>query len=1432
MKSRISIFVIFVILPWLTFAQGINYKIKYLTADNGLSRNLINYILQDSKGFMWFATNKGLDRYDGYEIIHFNNQNSNNHVRYQNVSCLEEDGNGNFWIGTENGLFFMDYKTGKIILASEKINTTLDFISHSINFIKKDDFGNLWIGYDNGLVKIDMTAEKSVNAEEIYKTKSPFSAVLFINNNIYLSSENKLFRLIKGSNGKYHLINGGENLENFQGLVNVLFSDNGLIWIGTSIGLYKYNPSTGDLKSYQHNPLINSSLSSGYISDIKKSQNGQLLVGTLIGLNIYDYTTDSFSRITASEQTDNGTSLNNNFISNIYVGKENIFIGTEKGGVNILTPDHSNFINTFHSNLDINSLSTNLVNAIYQDEFGDYWIGTVEGGLNVKRKNSQNFIHYYSELGNSNSLSHNSVSCITQDYNGDYWIGTWGKGINRLRKENRNNPVFQQFYVNNSSNSILNDFIAVIVSDSIKSGLWIGTRNGLDFFDLKSEKFIHVLTRLPIEKRMKFVTGMIIDSKQRLWIGTANGLFCVFLKNTDLSKNKIVYKHYQYELSNPSSLRIEKINCIQETKDGTIWLGSSGNGLYRLIEKEGRDEFENFDESNGLPDNLIYGILEDDAGKIWLSTDKGLCSFDPAKKNFISFTKADGLKSNQFYWDSYFKSKNGWLHFGSVEGYSSFDPLKLTSLSTANRVVITRVKILSMDVYPQNAIQSEKHLAFSNNTLEKITLNESEKNISIEFSALSYYLPEKIKYAYRLLGFDNSWTEISSERRFLSFTNLKPGQYKLQIKCNNPDGNWSEQITSVTIKVVPPFYKTWWFLLILTMSALYVAYRYYIYRINLFENQKQKLKKMVDERTIEIEKHKKQLEEQAIQLKNNMESLIEHQEEVSRQNETLKAQNQKITHQKEQLIALSKKVHEANVDKISFFTNITHEFRTPITLILGPVERSLKLSTNPKVIEQLNIVQRNSKLLLSLINQLMDFRKVDSNKMEIVKTQRNFIDFLENIILPFEDLAKDRNIRFIKHFRVHNPEFAFDADNLQKVIGNLFSNAIKFTPDYGAIYVSTFTYIDKKEAQEKLYFAIKDNGIGIPETDFEKIFDRFYQVKNVKAHSSSGQSGTGIGLYLCKKIIDLYHGKIDAKNNSAGGACFRFTIPIERTTNIVTTAKRPASTILEENIIIEETTFSTDKNKPLLLIVEDNADMRLYIKSILKYEFNIIEAIHGENGLDLTNRYQPDIIISDIMMPVMDGLEFCKNVKTNFATSHIPVILLTAKTAVNTQIQSFNLGADAFLVKPFDEELLKAVIKNLNEKKHRLQLNFAENMDVSSLNMAEESQDKKFIDKALKVMKENYTNPEFNVTEFIDAMGVSRSLLHKKLTHLLGQSASRFIRTFRLNIARELIIKSRENHSLNVSEIAYESGFNDPKYFTRCFTKQFGITPSSFLESE
>lgn len=690
-------------------------------------------------------------------------------------------------------------------------------------------------------------------------------------------------------------------------------------------------------------------------------------------------------------------------------------------------------------------------------------------------------------------------------------------------------------------------------------------------------------------------------------------------------------------------------------------------------------------------------------------------------------------------------------------------------------------------------------------------LHERDKSLNLEFVALDYDAPAFATYYYRLKGFDDKWVKVPVNRRLATYTNLRPGNYTFELRYA-PDGKHGlDQTTELHVVVAPYFYKTIWFILSLLVILSFIIYKVLVWRLNALKEQQKILHIKVEERTRELEEQKKLLSTQA--------------SELYRQNELLKQQNEKITKQKGQLIQMSKKVQELTVDKLSFFTNITHEFRTPLTLIVGPIERALKLSYNPQVIEQLHFVERNSKYLLSLVNQLMDFRKVESGKMEIVCNPGNFLKLINDLLIPFDAYASEREITIERRLRLPSCEIMYDEDAMHKVIVNLISNALKFTPSQGTITVYATTI--RQDETEKLFICIRDTGAGIPKEDIDKVFNRFYQSQNNTRSSVYGQSGTGIGLYLCKRIVQLHGGTICTKNNHGKGCSFRILLPLK----YADATALPAQTEQSEELITPKASLQSAGNGKLtILVVEDNKDMRDYIRSILAEYYNVLEASQGEEALVVLHSQNVDFIISDLMMPIMDGMELSRRVKADFSISHLPFLMLTAKTSNESRIESFRIGVDEYLLKPFDDTLLLARIANILENRKRFQEKFSYSMDVDALNIETESSDKKFLDKAMRIVKENYKNPYYEISDFIEAMGVSKSLMNKKMQNLTGQSAGQFMRNYRLNIARELIQRNQMTHNMNISEIAYEVGFNDPKYFTRCFTKHFEMTPSAMME--
>lgn len=1395
------------------------YNFSSLTMEDGLLHNFIDDIYKDSQGFLWLSTSNGLSRYDGYEFTHYNAKTTPVALKSNFISKVCEDNFNRLWIVSEGGVDVLDLATRQLVDIGKNNRQISEIFHRSTSGIYKDRKGNIWLSSMNNLICMQFRPNGSIERLSPLiqcreKSLQPIVAVTEINNEIWVGYNNHVYKLRKeGGNFKVASISEKLTFET-KARVQCFLKMNNEVWIGTNRGLYRYSRVNENIKRYRYNLEDETSLTQSYITDLAKTKDNELIIATLGGINFYDPMSDSFIRIAQSEDKIEN-SINCNFVNCMLVDRDIIWIGTEIGGLNRMTKRKLIIHNYVHARDNINSISKNAVNSIYEDDKSNLWIGTVEGGLNRKIKGTNDFVHYTFNPNNSSSLSHNSVSAIAQDGKNRLWIGTWGGGVNIMSLSSINSPVFKRYKVENTPN-LLNDFIGTICYDPINNGMWLGTSSGLLFYDLRKEKFLPI--KLDTDHVViKSMIGLLIDRQAKLWIGTSQGLIILDLLSFSKDHSSFEYRYYKNKLDDPSSSLIEKINCIHEDRNGTIWLGSNGYGLYKLVSRDNRGyKFICLDTEKGLSNNTIMGILEDVDGHLWLSTNNGISCFNPSTSIFKSYYKQDGLMGNQFYWNAYYRSKaDGRLYFGNLDGLIGVEPGKQRRDPLSHKVVLTKLKVLNEEAIP---LEKSSYLKQDISRTSCLYLHESDKSFSLEFSSLNYESPYKIKYAYRLLGFDDKWIEVGANRRFASYTNLRPGTYVFQVKHSIEDEVWSKDVTELTIVVEPFFYKTWWFITLFVLIVLFAVFRFYRYRIDTYKKQKALLKILVEDRTRELEGQKQILENQT--------------SELSRQNEILVQQNEKITRQKGQMVKMSKKVQEMTIDKLTFFTNITHELRTPITLIIGPIERALKLSNNPQVIEQLHYVERNSKFLLSLVNQLMDFRKIDSGNVEIVKNRGNFIQFLEGILVPFNAFAKERGITINKLFRLTSPEILFDEDSMRKVFTNLLSNAIKFTPDNGEITIYVAGIKEVSSDKEKLFFCIKDSGCGVPEDDLTKIFNRFYQSKQNQRFPVYGQSGTGIGLYLCKRIVQLHGGIIRARNNHKQGSSFRILLPLQRGEASVGLSENKQPIEFSVNDTTEMDENMNEKTKLTILIVEDNKDMRGYIRSILVEQYNVLEAENGQMGLDVLLNKQVDFIITDLMMPVMDGMEFSKKVKANFMNSHIPILILTAKSSTEKKIESFKLGVDEYLTKPFNEELLITRINNIIESRKHYQKQFNFNMDVNELNIDEESSDKKFLDKAVEIVKKNYKNSYYEVSDFIEDIGVSKTLLNKKLQTIAGQSAGKFIRNYRLCVARELILKNKETKNMNVSQIAEEVGFNDPKYFTRCFTKHFGIAPSAVLEEE
>lgn len=1366
------------------------FSLASITMNDGLPYNFVDDIIKSSDGYLWVTTyGGGVARYDGNEFVTFHtNATDKKRVLKSNfVEKLTEDAFHRIWMAGEAGIELLSTENLQILpAASLQSKQMMELMKLPANFLLTSRKGNLWICSRGQIYKV--TFHDTGKVEKVIQVSdTPLhergSVLAEIDGYIWFFHKGKLCRIREDVESMQEPQPVSVSLEiPPMDAVFCIYHCQNNVWIGTNNGLYCYDLTTDTSRFYFHDAHNPSSLSQNYITSITSMQDNQIIVGTLLGLNVFNASTSDFTRIQAGEVMEmHGLSCN--FINTLYTDNENdiVWVGTEIGGLSKMFSARLSVINYYHQPNQPGSLSRNPVNAIVEDEFHTLWVGTVEGGLNCHLKGSERFLHYTTDA--PACLSHNTVSVLVLDDKDRLYVGTWGGGVGWINRQ----PSAPKRYI---PLPLKDPFISSLAFDPVNHLLWIGTMGNLYVYNPADGSIVE-----PFSKESKAVVnqnalGMCITREKELWASSPFGLLRIDLEA--YGKGQLKYKKYVFKLDNPASERIERITSIFQSKDGTVWLGSNGNGFYKALHRGKEYQFMAFTKDDGLVSNSVRGILEDWYGNIWVSTDNGLSCFNVKEESFSNYSQIDGLVSDQFYWNagalSYDKER---LFFGSQKGLTEIHPMIETEHKCMYPLVFTHCKVFGQEVFPQSG---------------KIVMHESDKSLSIDFAALDYILAPQSQYSYRLKGFDDTWVTVPASRNNVTYTNLYPGKYVFQLQYA-PDGkHWLTRTAELTIVVRPYFYKTPWFLLSTLFILLFGGYRFLLWRYRTMKRQQNLLHQMVEERTSELEAQKKLLSNQT--------------QELSEQNKLLKDQNEKITAQKNQILEMSRKVEELTIDKLAFFTNITHEFRTPLTLIVGPIERALKLSYNPQVIEQLHLVERNSKYLLSLVNQLMDFRKVEEGHIKIATNYGNLKEFMSEIVPPFADYARSRGIDLQLYLHLSDPFLMFDEDVMRKIMTNLISNALKFTPKGGNIGIYVGTIGCQKE--KKLFISVRDTGKGIPENDMERIFMQFYQSDNQSLESVSGQSGTGIGLYLCRKLIDLLDGKIYAKNNRVKGTSFRILLPAvygDRQENLIPEVEK------------DDAVVDIPRNgRMTVLVVEDNKDMRDYIRSILIEYYNVLEASQGEEALGILRTSNVDFIISDLMMPVMDGMELSRRVKSDFSISHIPFLMLTAKTSDEARLESYKMGADAFLLKPFDENMLLARISNILENRKRVQQKFSIDMNTDSLEVEENSGDKKFLNKAMAVVKENYKNPDFEVSDFIEAIGISKSLLNKKMQSLTGQSAGQFIRNYRLNLARELLLRNRVNRTMNISEIAYEVGFNDPKYFTRCFTKHFNVTPSSLLE--
>ena len=1318
---------------------------SYISINEGLSQSTVFSIDQDKRGNMWFATYDGVNKYDGYAFtVYQHNEDDPNSIANDISRIVKTDSQGRVWIGTRDGL--SRYDEEKDIFQNffyEKNGKHLQ-----VNGIEEISPEQLLISTPEGLIMFDIKESKFIDDSFSTAMHKTIASTLYRQDDqIYIGTSTDglyTYSITQKTFEKVIPILGTKQIQ------AILQQSPTRIWVATEgAGLFLINPKTEEIKNYLHSPSNPKSISSNYIRSLAMDSQNRLWIGTFNDLNIYHEGTDSFASY-SSNPVENG-SLSQRSVRSIFMDSQGgMWLGTYFGGLNYYHPIRNRFKNIRNIPYK-NSLSDNVVSCIVEDKDKNLWIGTNDGGLNLYNPITQRFTSYtLQEDESARGIGSNNIKAVYVDEKKSLvYIGTHAGGLSILH---RNSGQVENFNQRNSQ--LVNENVYAILPDG-EGNLWLGTLSALVRFNPEQQSF----TTIEKEKDgtpvvSKQITTLFRDSHKRLWIGGEEGLSVFKQEGLDIQKASIL------PVSNVTKLFT---NCIYEASNGIIWVGTR-EGFYCFNEKD--KQIKRYNTTNGLPNNVVYGILEDSFGRLWLSTNRGISCFNPETEKFRNFTESDGLQSNQFNTASYCRTSVGQIYFGGINGITTFRPELLLDNPYTPPVVITKLQLFNKVVRPDD----ETGILTKNiSETKSITLKSWQTAFSIEFVVSNYISGQHNTFAYKLEGYDKEWYYLTDSRT-VSYSNLPQGTYQFLVKAANSDGKWNPIPTALEIIVLPIWYKTWWALLI--FFATFAGFITFVFRFFWMRKSM--------EAQLEIERRDK-----------------EHQEEI-------------------------------NQMKMRFFINISHELRTPLTLILTPLQEIINKISDRWTRNQLEYIQRNANRLLHLVNQLMDYRRAELGVFELKAKKGNAHQLIQDNFLFYDKLARHKKITYTLHSELEDKEVLFDANYLELIVNNLLSNAFKYTESGQSITVTL------KEENGWLLLQVSDTGIGIPINKQGKIFERFYQIE-------SEHVGSGIGLSLVQRLIELHHGRIELDSEENKGSTFSVYLPQDLSVykpselasndeqneeEQVYSTNSKAMYFIDTEKVENESVESGDKKRGTILIVEDNNEIRRYLSNGLADLFNTLEAGNGEEALEKLKDNEVDVIVTDVMMPVMDGIKLCKNVKQNIRTCHIPVIILSAKTDIKDQMEGLQMGADDYIPKPFSLAILTTKIQNMMRTRRRMLDKYAKSLEVEPEKITFNAMDEALLKRAMAIVEKNMDNIEFSTDEFAREMNMSRSNLHLKLKAITGESTIDFIRKIRFNEAAKLLKDGR----YTVAEVSTMVGFNTPSYFATSFKKYFGCLPTEYIK--
>lgn len=1366
----------------------------------GLPSSTVFAIHQDRFGFMWFGTREGLVRFDGYQVKQpWITDGSAPAILNRMITGIAEDDDGNLYVSVWGyGVYFYNQHLGKVSLLCESKGQAGGWCGRVWTIRLLLD-GSLLAGtLGDGLMIYDLSKGSWTKAETIWPILSKARNIRFVDSdslgNIWLASDELKICSLPKSGEKASLYDFEDRAAGTGRLIvhSMLISGSRLM-AATSGGLYACQfPQERWLKKIETIGFDMPDIRSLVCND------GKLWLGTDgKGLIVLDTKTGRSRQYTASGGEGD---LSSAVIFKIYQSRDgHIWLGTNKGGVNYVL-DAEPRLHLLPS-LFPQILRDKMVMALHHDRKGNLWVGTDGAGLYRVGGGKQDEVVRLLTFGKV-------IKAIFEDSRGNMYLGTYGDGMTVITTDGR----WLRF--KEKSRSLPARFNEVWAFAEDRDGLiWVGTLNGgIRLFDNRTMQFVGPEFSDQNDPTRNILVLTFHPQRNTILAGTLSGLYELSLSDGKVNQTLLA-------LSNKDIARDVEVKSLFIDERGSVWAGTRSQGLFVLNEK--LQPAVHLTKDNGLSSNTVASVRSDARGFIWVSGSSGLNRIDPSDMSVISYGGLDGLKVQEYLSESAELLHGGDLIFGGVYGADRIDPSKVKSKTFDAAVYFTGLFVMNEEVRPsdQEGALLMADIAFQ----PSIKLRHHQNTVTLEFIALNYAQPGRGNYAYLLEGFDKDWNIIGNQHR-ITFTNLDPGNYILKVKASNSDGVWSPNEASLKIVVIPP----WWQMLFarLGFAALmigFVAFMFYR-RLLLEARRRQELEWLVKLRTQQLEQEKSNIENQNIVLKSTQEELLK--------------RNAEITAQKEEIENIGRQLHEAVQLKLNFFTTISHEIRTPLTLMMSPLHEIMRRggSMDRWLQSQLQTLHRNLLHLLDLVDQLLDFQRLERHEQKLQAFPQNVGQVLTQIWSDMLPRAEAAGLRLEISIDEGLPDVWIDVPKFTKIIYNLLSNAFKFTPTGGVVTIEAqmsegTSELQLKQITNTLIVRISDTGIGFPPEDAERIFESFFQ----SSHSRfKGYGGTGLGLSIARSMARLHHATLTARAVPTGGAVFELILPLgerhlDQEEKLIYFNRDPRQDHAEQCEIPRER--AGGKPRPgrmgrdqTILLVEDNPELRNYVSHYLSDYYNVYTASDGEQGWQLVQSLMPDMIISDIIMPILDGIELLKRIKGHAKYAHIPVILLTAKTHIDDKLQGLGFGATDYIGKPFLLEEIHLKVENLFKSTETLRKRYlvgsATTGSLSDFSQSEVA----FFEKMNSILEEWFAEKNFGVNELVKAMNMSRSAFHIRLKRLAGLTASEWIKNFRLRKAAEML----QQGDVPVSEVGWRSGFSDSSYFIRQFRQHYGLTPGNY----